>query len=1423
MIATLKELCIKQSAAHIVDGRLKTASSKLDPESSNLVFAEFMKFNEHEKFSESCQHIKNILTLTKVQLYGTSIDENMCNMLYEQNIKELALEGIAQWNMFHLDREKNVDICAVLKKLLNPEGRRKLEKLEINGNEIIFLPGWAEKLADLLPSIKTLSLLKIETNKEEIHSFSQNFLNLTELEIPKSKITTLDGISKMSKLTILNISEIDFENTEDIKELFELKNLEKLVVQGEINGQFLSNFMHLYMKSGKCLLQLEHLICSYCHMTEEMIQNLLDTHKNLNCIDLIGTPLQNRAQITGRGLTLFTMGTFKDCLNTAEMYVEYNPCFDYFAPVLSKLCTLLHEQYDQICQQELSECFEFMCKIIKSYSKLRCGAAVILEVMCRDERAEKFSFVERQHLIHTIISTFEDPREDMLIEESIWEVLSNQKLLEASPGYLNKLCEYAASEFSNYLILEECPPESIMVLLANNLDNMSTERAKRLANNTQFMKDVLEALNLVITGMIYEEVEPENLTTIIEKLYVIRDDQNLEVDKECVEVFCDAISSYSLFQEDIETKIDFMTTLGKIIGLMHEKAMRVLWNDKAQVPIFMDMFYNKDSDQQRATIILFLMLFLKANGNNVELLGGKSLEEVQQLLVEDVRVGLSRFEKTEDVFDGLKWLLEKCENSITKAMCQWMIEEFRREEERPDSPKPDSPEMIAVENKMLSLDIEPLIDPESIDFWLVELNIRRALLRLVVSTSSDEHPTSLLTLCVTIDRIVSRFSTPIPVKMIDTLRNLCIKQTAEHIVTGRVKTAHQTLDVQTSNLVFEELLSHSEHLNFSENCQYVKNILTVTKIELTSQIQSVDDNFCKMIYEQSIQELGLYGLFYWEMFHLKRENPDEEGENQGQLLVDIPAVLEKMLNPESFKNLKKLEITGCNLEFLPGWVQKIAPLLPSLETLSLVCSEVEEDVVQSIYKNFPNLTELEISKSKISNLNGISKLYNLKSLNISEIEFEKKEDLYELFELKNLKVLVIEGDMQLSSGGQKSKTLIHYLESGKCLPQLEQLECSFCDITEEMLRKLLDTHPNLKTIDLMGTPLENRAQITGRGLKLLTMGTFADCLYTIDIFQQRDVLTDYTEPILVTLCEILDDGKEEISRKELSGCLELMCEIIRRYWDLRGKAAEVLEKLCRDNRAKFFTFAERQRLIFTIIQVFEEEKDNFYMYNYFIKNDSVWSILSDKVILATSPKNIDAICEYAAIAFCKLEHERFHPFQPAMTILAENLDNMSTDRGRALARNSTIFYAVLNKFDLFAFYQTGAHQHIGYLATIIRKLYKMRENRSEEWAQIDEECVEAFHKAIRNYRNDLETQSVVLRTLGEIIGCMNESAMRNLMEDRTWFRYFINTINFNHSPFQKVTVALIYSVFSQVNIRKLELPNDVSTQKILLRDVRCAL
>ncbi|EGT37467.1 hypothetical protein CAEBREN_25990 [Caenorhabditis brenneri] len=658
--------------------------------------------------------------------------------------------------------------------------------------------------------------------------------------------------------------------------------------------------------------------------------------------------------------------------------------------------------------------------------------------------------------------------------------------------------------------------------------------------------------------------------------------------------------------------------------------------------------------------------------------------------------------------------------------------------------------------------------------------------------------------------------------MLDTLRDMCIKQTAEHIVTGKLKTAHQKLDVQTSNLVFEELLNHSEHPNFSENCQNVKNLLTVTKIELTSQIQSVDDNFCEMIFEQqNITELGLYGLFYWEMFHLKPENTDEE--DQGKLLVDIPAVLEKMLNPESFQNLKKLEITGCNLEFVPGWVEKLAPLLPSLETLSLVCSEMEEDVVHSIYENFPNLTELEISKSRVSNLNGISQLSNLKSLNVSEIEFEKKEDLDELFELKNLKVLVIEGDMQLSSGGQKSKSLAHYLESGKCLPQLEHLECSFCDITEEMLQKLLDTHPNLKTIDLMGTPLENHPQITGRGLKLLTMGTFADCLYTIDIFQQRDVLTDYTEPILEKLCEILDDGKEKISRKQLSGCLELMCEIIRRYWDLRGKAAEVLERLCRNARAKFFTFAERQRLIFSIIDVFEQENDNFYIHNYFIDNDSVWNVLSDKVVLTTSPRNIDAVCEYAAIAFCRLENERFHPFQPAMAILSENLDNMSTDRGRALARNSTILNAVLNKFNLFAFYQTGTHEHIGYLTDIIRKLYKIRDDRSEEWAEIDEKCVEAFHKAIRNYRNDLETQSVVLRTLGEIIGCMNKNAKRNLMGDRKWFRYFINTINFNHSPFQKATVIFTYSMFSLVNVRKLELPNDASTQKILLKDVRCAL
>ncbi|EGT37443.1 hypothetical protein CAEBREN_24406 [Caenorhabditis brenneri] len=698
MIATLEELCIKQTAVHIVEGRLKTAAQKLGPESSNLVFVEFMMFNGQDKFSESCRYIKNLLTVTKVELYGYPPDENMREMVCDQNIQELALGPFVDWHKFRLRREDPQDlprktpvtICVVLERLLNPESYRKLTELEITGTDIRFTMRCAEKIARTLPSLKTLKLLDTKTDKETIQSIFKNLPNLRELDIPGSQITNLNGISKMSKLTVLDISEINFGGPEDIQELFELKNLKMLLVHGEFN-RHPSNFMLYYMETEKCLPQLEHLICSYCDVTGKMIRKLLRSHKSLKYIDLMGTSLQHHTQIPGKQVKLFTMGTFKDCLDTAKMYVGYTVVHDFLSPIMRKFCTLLDEQYDQISQTELSECLELMCKILSTYDRLRAAAVDVLEKMCWDKRAEMYSFAEKQHLIYTICNSIEkdvrkDMLSDMLTDEPVWEILSNQVILSTSPENLNKLCEYAVLAFHEYVLHRGgYLPITFLIVLANNLDNMSIDRAKALVNNTQFEKDVLQVLRSLVRNKTDEAGKLQFLTTIIHKIYVISDEQSertMEVDKECVNVFCDAIIT---FQDDFKNQVDLVVTLGNIIGLMHDEAVRVLLMDEDVFLVLMEMFYDQYTRRQRVAVNLLHSTFLKTNANSLELLEDKPLEEVQKFLVKDVQIQLQGFKETSgDVLDGLKWILEESQSKMTKEMFKWIVEEYGKEkEERP--------------------------------------------------------------------------------------------------------------------------------------------------------------------------------------------------------------------------------------------------------------------------------------------------------------------------------------------------------------------------------------------------------------------------------------------------------------------------------------------------------------------------------------------------------------------------------------------------------------------------------------------------------------------------------------------------------------------------------------------------------------------
>lgn len=637
-----------------------------------------------------------------------------------------------------------------------------------------------------------------------------------------------------------------------------------------------------------------------------------------------------------------------------------------------------------------------------------------------------------------------------------------------------------------------------------------------------------------------------------------------------------------------------------------------------------------------------------------------------------------------------------------------------------------------------------------------------------------------------------------------------MKQIAKDISNGKITITHQKLDTETSNQVFEEFLERSFEKCFSESCQHIKNLLTITEIDLDCYY--CDENVCKMIYDQNIEELTLDCLNLCKMFRLVEERPmrnevvggdmyynhSEERRDTTVRRVDIISVLEKMLNSKSRKKLKYLKIDGAYLEIATGWVEKLSALLPSLESLQFHFLPFEASVIQSVYDNFPNLTCLEISGSKISNLNGISKLQNLTYLKISGIEFGGKDDMKELFTLRKLRALDIDAEF-----GKEPwhKNLVYYLESNRILPELRYMNCSGCEITEEMLQKLVETHPKLETIILLQTSLAHRSQlkIPDRKLRLMTRGSIGDCLRTIQFWTERDLDLEYLDRVLFEMKEMLILEHQVISKQELRDCLKLMCDFAYTAFYLQDDAFQVLEEICRGTRASIFTFDERQYLIYSLIRTIHKPYD-MCPYTPLVTSKSVWRILNNPIIFDTSPANADQICEDAAEVLdygCQSSGE-------CARILGDQMEKMSVERGRALAQNKRLWGKTMDLMDI----DDNVNQP--FYMKLVQTIYKVKNRKSDG---MDKQCITVVSNSLRD-PFDNEYKTIVVETAKVVIGYMSFKTVKLILDRPWWLRNYLKLLyNNNEGAQQSATAFILLYLF----------PHPKPSLEEFLKDIREAL
>lgn len=180
----------------------------------------------------------------------------------------------------------HLNLIPFLNDALNLETRSNLVGLEIQeGAHTIIMGGWAKKIGTLLPALQSLHIGWPQVDLQDFTDMCDYFLNLTKLCISRIGINSLEGLSKLKNLETLIMCDMEFEDYQDISDIFTLKELKVLDFSGEKQNGL--KIVEQYLKHEKPLQKLRFLDCSRTTLTHDMLIELCKKHPNIEQIGVI--------------------------------------------------------------------------------------------------------------------------------------------------------------------------------------------------------------------------------------------------------------------------------------------------------------------------------------------------------------------------------------------------------------------------------------------------------------------------------------------------------------------------------------------------------------------------------------------------------------------------------------------------------------------------------------------------------------------------------------------------------------------------------------------------------------------------------------------------------------------------------------------------------------------------------------------------------------------------------------------------------------------------------------------------------------------------------------------------------------------------------------------------------------------------------
>ncbi|EFO84334.1 hypothetical protein CRE_20486 [Caenorhabditis remanei] len=666
MVETLEALAELKVAELIFENKYKNFEFKLNEYQSNNIFEIIKEWNIKYK---NVKQITQKLDITDMVFEEGEFNQEKFNIANAQRLRRVEISDLFAATQFLTQNEENetiADIVRLLRNIINDKYEPTLKTLRINGNGFKFQEDWIKTISCMAPSITSLSLPCCSISSFEFTKLCFNFATLTKLDISWSGVKKLNGIWFLHNLEVLDMISLEFEKSEDVMDLFELKKLRVL----NITGEGLSNNLQCYLSCNKVLPELRFLDCSCNVIDSNNLEELVQTHTKLEMVVLFGTALERTPQleIPDRKIELLTVENIQCCIKSTNYFLKASKVnMDFVRQIFSELYNYMNNS--EISDTDFKECCMFYIYVINrwNWDVLRDFAFCNLQII--RSRPHLFDFNEKQRLVQVIVRSLpkynESEPHHMSTHASAWYILDGQEFYRNSNDTINAICEEAANVVMSCKNLENYTPSFCVYLIYKSLHHIKPEPSSLLIGNHYLKMKLIDGVIIFqTTSMSYFQ-----LFTIIKAVCILtyhdRDNCSSAESIFAAEIFIGSVVGLvDHFCEELMREI-FVYLINHYISNIDMSVFKKIFKrDCAEV--FLPILLDRQSKEQKNVIYYLLALMKESEARN----SGNDDKYCIESEIKEIQTSIESFERIDetDHMEVFRWL---CRTSESRDVVRW--------------------------------------------------------------------------------------------------------------------------------------------------------------------------------------------------------------------------------------------------------------------------------------------------------------------------------------------------------------------------------------------------------------------------------------------------------------------------------------------------------------------------------------------------------------------------------------------------------------------------------------------------------------------------------------------------------------------------------------------------------------------------------